>query len=285
MFISCRPFFLVVLPVLLCCQGSFAEPNGTDSKQVVPLTRFGKRLRNVVIAAVEYDGVCASDRFGSVSWRGMLPRYLATVLRPDASVIVWNGRQAARDKSLKNDCELCRGDVPIDQRKYAFSCHEWFQESLGGTAHADLVIVVGTGTKARCSGCRRQLEKIGPYGELKLGLVQPWVGRKTKTIHLPISRASSVLENKVAHFNKVLPDEAWVKPVHFNQVSTWRQSCQGHNKTDSLVYVARLNEMKVGHDRACLILARCMLSLSKCPRNCLSVFFNLWFLHLRLPDG
>ena len=279
--LSCRLAVLAVLPVLLGCQGSAAEQNGTEYSKHVPLTRFGKRLRNVVIAAVEYEGVCASDRFGSVSWRGMLPRYLATVLRPEASVIVWNGRKAAREKAFKNDCELCRGDVPIDQTKHAFSCHEWFQESLGGTAHADLVIVVGTGMKARCSGCRKQLDKIGPYGELKLGLLQPWVGRKTKTIHLPISRASSVLDNQVALFNKVLPDETWVKPVHFSQVSTLRQGCQGHNKTNSLVYVAPLNEMKVEHDRACLIFTICVLSLLKGPRS-MSLLFNFRFLRLRL---
>jgi len=214
------------------------EPGVGDETR---LTELGQRLRTVMFHAVTFEGVCSGSRHGGMDWRGMLPRFVAQQLGKNATVLVWNAKQAARDSNFAADCQLCRPDVPAWEPRPAFSCRGWFHRH--GVQHADMVVVVGTGEK-KCRDCINTVDSGTDFGELQWGLGQPWVSKETVALHIPISRQEKVLQNSVANFTAVVPDGRLVKPVHLPNMTAWRQQCRDTPRNKTLVYVARYHAWK-----------------------------------------
>eukprot|EP00873_Tetraselmis_striata_P023867 jgi/Tetstr1/444131/TSEL_032029.t1 len=243
---------VVAALTLLCLLGSSQGVESEQSEGPVqirlnsfhgqhpPLTSFGSSIRTVVFAGVTYEGVCSASRHGGMDWRGMLPRYLANRLGPDTNVLVWNSLRASRESNFTLDCEICRGDVSARNAKPVVSCRSWFKQR--GLDHAELLVVVGTG-HSQCKDCVKRVRGV-KYGELKWPLRQPWVGKATKSIHIPISRTNDVLRNRVANFTKVIQDGTLVKPVHVPNLAEWRQTCSQIPRENRLVYVARYHDWK-----------------------------------------
>jgi len=193
------------------------------------LTDFAAGLTTVIIAALQPGGTCEA---GNTDWRSTLPRFIAQRLAGRADLLLWDAKHAIRstlkNESFDNDSGIC-DTVGLDsKRPYTVNAMQWFQGRRN--KHAELVIVVGS--------------LRPPWRELLSTLDQPWVSSSTKFVHLPISREDDVLQNKIANFDLVLPDEVWVKPVHMEDIQDFRATCRTVERDNKLVYIARYHNWK-----------------------------------------
>lgn len=210
----------------------------TDGLAPAPLTRSGSRLKTVLVAGLT-QGFCQHD---NGDWRSTVPLYLAReIWRHGGRVLVWNAHDAQHSPGgMPIDCMFC---VPgVVYRKSSFNCAEWFERR---SVTADLVIVGGSGDR-ECTHCLPELEHR-PYAQLRdaIDLGKPWMGRRTRTIHIPISGNNKILRNRVAGFDQMLPDSDIVKPTHLADAEEFRAQCASTARGKRLVYVARYHSWKV----------------------------------------
>mmetsp|Transcript_7510 Transcript_7510/g.21273 ORF Transcript_7510/g.21273 Transcript_7510/m.21273 type:complete len:499 (+) Transcript_7510:198-1694(+) len=218
------------------------------------LSSFGRTVSTVVVAALQQEGIC---RDGVLDWRTSLPRFIAgALLGPDSHVLIWDAHRGARvDDDLPDDCRLCRALSAGPAAEELFSCRAWFRDR--NVTSAELVVVLGSGER-ECPRCRAAA-KVVPQGqqfpEVAFCFRQPWVGRDTKLVHLPVSRSDHVQSNGIAPFHVVVKDSDWVKPTHIEDLARYRQTCQqsipdshrigeSSNRTLRLVYNARFHGWK-----------------------------------------
>ena len=115
-----------------------------------------------------------------------------------------------------------------------FSCSDYFTaDAQAGRPTPNMVVVIGSG-------------KDKAYSSLLKIFQQPWINSSNiRFVHIPITRDENILRNRVAPFDKVLPDESWVKPVHMDDIPSWKKECQGVARDNTLAYVARYHDFKV----------------------------------------
>lgn len=118
------------------------------------LSEFGKRVKTVVIAALQPGGVC---KHGNGDWRATLPRYIARSLGSQAKVLIWEAQVAARHEGLLHDCRVC-DETESPAELTMFSCFDWF--SAGSVREADLVLVLGSGYRT-CKSCIPKIRRWG----------------------------------------------------------------------------------------------------------------------------
>jgi hypothetical protein len=175
---------------------------------------------------------------GTGDWRSTVPQYIAREIgRHGGRVLVWNANKAQHTEGRTEDCMFCIPDGKF--RSDSFNCAEWFEARRA----ADLVIVGGSG-EYRCRSCVPEL--VGAkYAQLKDTVTdKPWVGKRTRTVHIPISRLAPVLANQVADFEQLLLDEELVKPMHLSDAEEFMNECRRTPRRKRLVYVARYHSWK-----------------------------------------
>lgn len=201
----------------------FFEPGAQPAEG--GLTPFGAQLRTVVLAGLQVSGMCSKHHVDS--WRGLLPMYIASQLQGQAEVVLFDAKHWHKDRTRLNRCKSCVDKEGITGD--SFDCRKYFADS--GRQVAELVIVLGTGDTD---------------AHLHEMFNQPWVGPQTAFMHIPISHDERILRNKVARFDLVVPDEAFVKPVHLEHIVEFRETCRSQERSNTLVWVARYMEWKVG---------------------------------------
>ena len=213
----------------------------------------------LIFAQLLNGGVCQK---GNDDWRSRLPRFIAKELSeslPEGAskhrfqsdsrlvtpipaglqatnrVIVWNAKQSIGG-GVREDCQVCTAEGIIGERRSAkpFSCSDYFtKEAQAGRSTPDMVVVIGSGRDKAYSSLLKIFE-------------QPWINTSsTRFIHIPITRDENILKNRVAPFDKVLPDESWVKPIHMDDIPGWKKECEGVVRDNTLAYIARYHDFKV----------------------------------------
>lgn len=202
---------------------SLAGALGTQLYGPGGLTDLGKSVRTVLF--VEATGIRVCKNVSVPDWRSTLPRFISSHFSQfdDVRVLVW---EADRDF-----CRICdregliveKHETPSD----AFNCREYFVSN--GLEGPEVVVVVGTGSADTMQNMK----------------TQPWVGKHTKFIHIPVSRDDTVLNYSREHFDVVVQDKAWVKPVHVDDYLKFRQQCHQVERQNILIYNGRYHEWKV----------------------------------------
>lgn len=213
-----------------------------SASALTPLTELGQSCRTVVIASM-LGGVCKAD-----DWRGGLPRFVAQAL-PQADVFVWNARKKSDVEN--NICVTCKPlIVPalsnpesrggVKRQGDHFDCQEMWGKA---NRTADVLIVVGTGStfceyeRIHSLPCDAPQDPWENYLSLATVLRQPWLRQDTKTVHIPV-RLLQPLNANVMGFDKVIPDNSFVKPLQDTSVNLMK-SCGSRPRSNKLMYVAR----------------------------------------------